>query len=716
MRDRIVILQLPGSWQRHRKLEQVRNIGVVAHIDAGKTTVTERFLFYSGRIHKIGEVHEGETQMDWMPQERERGITITAAATTLHLARPRDPPHRHARPRRLHHRGRALAARARRRGGRLRRRRRRRAAVGDGVAPGRQVPRAAHRVHQQDGSRRRRLRRSVVDADPRRGSARGRRRCSCRSAPRTSSTASSIWSRMKHAASSRATRTRRPSEDDDRRRRMADEAAAAREKLIEAVGRRRRRASPRCTSTGSAHRRRRRCRRRCAGDVAQQDRAGAGGHGAAQQGRAAAARRGGRLPAVAARGAAGARASSPGTEEPTTRAARRQGAVVRRWPSRSRCSRGARRSSCASTRARSRAGDDVYNARLKQEREGGAAVLGARRPARAHRARRRRHHRRRHGAQGLRPPATRCASPKEPILLERIDTYEPVISRGDRGRDSTADKEKLDSALAKLVDEDPTFRVRVDDGDRRRPSSAAWASCTSRSCVDRIEREYGVPTRMGRPQVVYRETRGSARATATARIERINPEDETDVIFGAARGARARAAARRGRARCSMRGAAAVGRSAEAAARQACRTRSRRALEGVKEGVRHRARGLSRSRTSRRRSSASSRARASSPTCGWRIAAQTALRQASQAAGPAMLEPIMEVEVVVPEEFLGDVLGDLDARRAQIEDVGFRGAAAHGRRPSCRCRRCSATRPRCARASQGRATFTMRFASFDAWA
>src|SRR5438874_9444458 len=63
------------------KLDKVRNLGVVAHIDAGKTTVTERFLFYSGRIHKIGEVHEEDTQMDWMPQERERGITITAATT-----------------------------------------------------------------------------------------------------------------------------------------------------------------------------------------------------------------------------------------------------------------------------------------------------------------------------------------------------------------------------------------------------------------------------------------------------------------------------------------------------------------------------------------------------------------------------------------------------------------------------------------------------------
>ncbi|HEX5939544.1 MAG TPA: elongation factor G [Dehalococcoidia bacterium] len=67
---------------RQHPIEKVRNIGIIAHIDAGKTTVTERVLFYTGRTYKIGEVHEGTAVMDWMEQERERGITITAAATT----------------------------------------------------------------------------------------------------------------------------------------------------------------------------------------------------------------------------------------------------------------------------------------------------------------------------------------------------------------------------------------------------------------------------------------------------------------------------------------------------------------------------------------------------------------------------------------------------------------------------------------------------------
>ena len=67
---------------RTRPLSSVRNIGIIAHIDAGKTTTSERILFYAGRVHRMGEVHEGTAVMDWMPQEKERGITITSAATT----------------------------------------------------------------------------------------------------------------------------------------------------------------------------------------------------------------------------------------------------------------------------------------------------------------------------------------------------------------------------------------------------------------------------------------------------------------------------------------------------------------------------------------------------------------------------------------------------------------------------------------------------------
>ena len=69
---------------REYPLDRTRNIGIMAHIDAGKTTLTERILYYTGVNYKIGETHDGASTMDWMEQEQERGITITSAATTCH--------------------------------------------------------------------------------------------------------------------------------------------------------------------------------------------------------------------------------------------------------------------------------------------------------------------------------------------------------------------------------------------------------------------------------------------------------------------------------------------------------------------------------------------------------------------------------------------------------------------------------------------------------
>ncbi len=142
---------------RSHAIEDYRNFGIMAHIDAGKTTTTERILYYSGKSHKIGEVHDGAATMDWMEQEQERGITITSAATTTFWQDKRlniiDTPGHVDFTIEVER----IVARARRRGLRSRRQPGRRAADGNRLAPGRQVRRAARRVRQQDGQDRRRF-------------------------------------------------------------------------------------------------------------------------------------------------------------------------------------------------------------------------------------------------------------------------------------------------------------------------------------------------------------------------------------------------------------------------------------------------------------------------------------------------------------------------------------------------------------------------------
>ena len=124
---------------RDTSLDLYRNIGIMAHIDAGKTTTTERILYYTGRSYKIGEVHDGAATMDWMEQEQERGITITSAATTAfwkdHRINIIDTPG---------HVDFTVEV-----GVRLRRWRG--AAIGNCLAPGGQVRCAAHVFRQQDG-------------------------------------------------------------------------------------------------------------------------------------------------------------------------------------------------------------------------------------------------------------------------------------------------------------------------------------------------------------------------------------------------------------------------------------------------------------------------------------------------------------------------------------------------------------------------------------
>jgi elongation factor G len=687
--------------QKGSKLERVRNLGVVAHIDAGKTTVTERFLFYSGRIHKIGEVHEGETQMDWMPEERERGITITAAATTfkwrdceLHLI---DTPGHVDFTIEVERSLRVLDG----------------AVVVfsavDGVEPQSEtvwrqadkfgVPRVAF-VNKMDR----------IGADFDNVLEQMRKRLNTRPAPlQIQIGAEGDFSGAVDLIEMKQVTYTGDEEDapevaDIDASGLRELAQAAREKLVETV--------------------------------ADADDAVAEMYLAGQPVDAPTLR-------AAIRRATIARKLVPvlmGT------ALRNKGvqplldAVVDFLPSPldvppvhgvrpmnpdEKLERGPDDKAPLAALAFKVAmfegrktvfvrlysgtlsvGDDVFNPRLKK-------VEKIARLFQVHADKRERIERIGAGnivaVMGLKDCATgdTLCSTKDPIMLERIDTYEPVISSAIEVN-QTVDKEKLEQALQKMVDEDPTFRVRVDE-ETAQTIISGMGELHLEIIHDRIEREYGVPTRMGRPQVVHRET-VTGEGVGEGRIERANPEDETEMIFGAAKvrvRARPRGAGVKVNAEVPPPGSDVPGPLKQ---KQAAIVAA--AVDGVKEGIVTGPEGYPVEDVEA--TVVGVELRESKTDVGWRIAAQTALRRAVQAAGPAMLEPIMEVEVVVPEEFLGAVVGDLSSRRAQIEDVGFRGAlrTVAAKLP---LKQLFGYSTAVRSASQGRATFTMKFSRFDAW-
>ncbi|MDB4971481.1 MAG: translation elongation factor [Myxococcales bacterium] len=682
------------------KLEKVRNLGVVAHIDAGKTTVTERFLFYSGRIHKIGEVHEGATQMDWMPEERERGITITAAATTftwkgceLHLI---DTPGHVDFTIEVERSLRVLDG----------------AVVVfsavDGVEPQSEtVWHQADKFHVPRISFINKMDR--IGADWQNVIEQMKTRLGAKPAPMQIPVGfeekfrgvvdllamkQTIWDGDEEE-------TPESTEIDAD---LVAEATAAREKLVEAVADVDDLIAEKYLSGEAidAETLAAAVRRAC---VAQK---------IVPVFMGTALRNKGIQPLLDAvvdylpspLDVPPVKGVRPGTEE-----------VVERGPD-EKAPLAALAFKVAMFEGRKTVfvrvysgtlsvGDEVWNARLKKTEKVARLFL-------VHADRREKIDRVSAGwivaAMGLKDCATgdSLSSTKDQLILERIDTYEPVISAAVEVV-NTVDKDKLEQALAKLVDEDPTFRVRVDE-ETAETIISGMGELHLDIMHDRIEREYGVPTRMGRPQVVHRET-VLGEGLGEGRIERTNPEDETDLIFGAATV----------RVRALPRGSGVQVKNAvpppPADLPKPLLVKMpiaiAAAMAGVKEGVVTGPEGYPVEDLEATVMSVEPRENVKSDV-GWRIAAQTALRRAIQAAGPAMLEPIMDVEVVVPEEFLGAVVGDLSARRAQIEDVGFRGQlrTVNAKLPlKALFGYSTAVRS----SSQGRATFTMRFAKFDAW-
>ncbi len=697
----------PAQMAKPGKLDKVRNLGIVAHIDAGKTTVSERFLYYSGRIHKIGEVHEGETQMDWMPEERERGITITAAATTfswagheLHLI---DTPGHVDFTIEVERSLRVLDG----------------AVVVfsavDGVEPQSEtVWRQADKFHVPRLAFINKMDR--VGADLVNVLDQMRTKVGARPAlmqwPIYAEVASVSTDAEFLGAVDLLTMTEfhytGDQSDEPESRELAPErqdvAARWRDALIEAV-------ADVDDKIAEMY---------LAGETIELDVLKAAIRratiaqkivpvfcGAALRNRGIQALLDGvvaYLPSpLDVPPVQGVR---PGSEELVTRHADDKEPLTA-LAFKVAMFEGRKTVFVRIYSGKLAAGDDVFNVRTgKNEKASRLFLVHADRREKLDEA----------GAgmivavMGLKDAATgdTLCKPGSPLLLERIDTYEPVISSAIE-LVSGADKDKLEQGLAKLTDEDPTFRVRTDE-ETGQLLISGMGELHLEIMHDRLAREYGVQTRLGRPQVMYRET-VMRDATADGSIERINPDNETEVIFGEAT-VRVRPLPR-GKGLVVLDQVPPPPADMPGPLRAKYPIAQKAAREGLTEAVRMGPNGYPMEDVEATLLSITPRDDVKTDV-GWRIAAQTALRKAISQAQPAQLEPIMDVEIVTPEEFLGDVLGDLASRRAAIEDVGVRGPArAIVAKLPLRALFGYATAVRSA--SQGRATFTMKFSRFDAW-
>jgi elongation factor G len=670
------------------KIDLVRNLGVVAHIDAGKTTVSERFLFHSGKIHKVGEVHDGETEMDWMDQERERGITITAAATTfewkkheIHLI---DTPGHVDFTIEVERSLRVLDGAV---------------VVFCGVAG--VQPQSETVWHQADKFKVPRL--AFVNKLDRIGAsfpavvADIRERLGANAVPiqlpigaEDAFTGAIDLVRQK-ALMFTGDVTEAP-EVTDIPAELAAAATEARDQMIQSL--------------------------------ADLDDAIAIPYLEGQE----------LTPAVLDAAIRKATIAVKMVPVLAGTALRNKGihplldAVLAYLPSPAdvppvigvdprnkdeKLQRAPKNSEPFAALAFKIAMDEgrkvVFMRIFSGTIEPGHEVLNVRtgkkekiaRLFHVHANKRERLDKGVAGeivaAAGLKDATTgdTISDPKAPILLERIDTYEPVISQAIEA-DNAAAKERLDFALAKMVEEDPTFRTH-DDPDTGQTLIRGMGELHLEIIVDRMKREYGVQARAGKPQVVYRETiLGEGEGHAV--FERDLKEQ---AIYGEA------TCRVRGRPRGSgMDFQRALPPSlilpdiVVAAAMQGLRDAASSGPDGypledvevtllslkLKEGA--------------------------NGEIGSRAAAAEAFRRAVQAATPSRLEPIMTVEVTVDDEFLGAVIGDLNQRRGHVQDVGARGAkrlvTAH-----VPLRNMFGYSTRLRSLTEGRATFSMQFHAYD---
>ena len=669
------------------RLERIRNIGIIAHIDAGKTTLTERILYYTGKIHRMGEVHEGAAQMDWLPEEQERGITISSAVTTCywqgHEIHIIDTPGHVDFTIEVERSLRVLDG-----------------AVGVFCAVGGVEPQSETVWHQADKYRVPKV--AFVNKMDRLGAdftkVLQEMRDKLAANPLVITFPYGAEDRFQGVVDVIAQRlilwdetsqgekfTYHPLPDE-----LIAEARDYREALLETL-------ADIDDSIMEKY-------------LAEEEITEAEIHQAIR--RATLGLKGVPVFAGAALKNKGVQPlidgivrylPSPLDVPPVEGFNPKTGELESRPPK-----EGGPLAALAFKvqmfEGRKMVYVRIYSGRL----EVGKAVLNVgkglkekvARIFRVHANKRERLEEAGPGAivavMGLKGTATgdTLADPEHPILLEPIETYEPVISIAVEPK-TRADEEKVHQVLSRVAEEDPTFRVRFDE-ETGQTIVSGMGELHLEVILQRIKREYHLPINVGRPQVVYRET-----------ITR--PAEATEVFDRDIAGVRQKVEATlaiaplpRGAGR-QIRIEPPLAEVLPEALRQELEETLYQSLEAGVAGypvwdIEIRLKRLFFAETA--------------GNLAIKAAITAALKQALEAAGPVLLEPIMALEILTPGEFMGDIIGDLTARGGRVETIEARGPVQviRAEAPLSRLFGYSTT---LRSASQGRATFTMRFSHYD---
>jgi len=671
------------------KIDRLRNIGIVAHIDAGKTTVTERFLYYSGKIHKIGEVHYGEAKMDWQVEEQQRGITITAAATTFewkkHQIQLIDTPGHVDFTIEVERSLRVLDG-----------------AVVVFCAVGGVEPQSETVWHQADKFGVPRIafinKMDRVGADFESVVTEIRERLGAPAIPvhipigaeDTFDGAVDLIARKALYYSGSADD---PPRIEDIPAAMVEPARAAREKLIEAIADVDDSIAEKFlegqeigeSELVAA------LRRACIAVALVPVFCGA------------ALRNKGVRPLLDAvvgylpspldvPAIKGVDPSNPDIEllrEPKDSAPTaallfkvamdegRKLAYIRVFSGTLVAGKEVLNARTGKKERVARLFELHANKRQRVDKVGAGAIVGA---------------------TGLKDATTgdTLCSLDEPILLERIDTYAPVISIAIEP-ETNAEKERLDFALGKTMEEDPTFLVREDE-ETGQTILSGMGELHLEIIVGRLIRDYRVKCRVGKPQVVYRETVGKE-GVASATFHRQLKEEE---LFGEAA--------------CKVgprpRGSGDSFHNAVSAEPPIPDAIVEAAMQGLRDAAQSGPDGYPLEDVAVTLTSVSYREDAQ-PEVSVRAAAAEACRRAVSNAKPIQLEPLMDVEVVTPEEYVGAIIGDLNSKRGHIQNVGARGqkSLVTARVP---LRQMFGYSTSLRSLTSGRAQFTMQFSAYDA--